>query len=288
MALGGSDRDMKDALSKLLQIGTVAEYQNEFEILINRVTGISQSLTSFFISGLKLELQRELWRSRPTTLKEAFSLARIAEARYEDEQATIAIAKPNDLTAKVLYQVFFPHEYVEKVVIFYKSSRVQALIQFQSHQNAIAAINSLQGRNIYEGCCQLDIQFTNLEELQPNQDDHICYYYWGNFFSILNANEADNTKPPLPVDTFGSNGGDDLETSGPVTPAEEVVDSGHTDASASYGDRSSVPEGRRITGGSLVGMDVGLSYALGSGRSKKKKVEVLRPRKRKAEEEKGG
>ncbi|GKC24310.1 hypothetical protein Tco_1026460, partial [Tanacetum coccineum] len=51
---------------------------------------------------------------------------------------------------------------------------------------------------------------------------------------------------------------------------------------------SSVPEGRRITGGSLVGMDVGLSYALGSGRSKKKKVEVLRPRKRKAEEEKGG
>nr|GEU48565.1 reverse transcriptase [Tanacetum cinerariifolium] len=84
MASGGSDRDAKDALSKILQIGTVSEYQNEFEILINRVTMISQSLlTSFYISGLKLELQRELWRSRPTTLGEVFSLARIAEASEE-------------------------------------------------------------------------------------------------------------------------------------------------------------------------------------------------------------
>ncbi|GKB50476.1 hypothetical protein Tco_0901229 [Tanacetum coccineum] len=75
MASGGSNRNAKYALSKLLQMGTVAEYQNEFEILINRVTGSSQSLpTSFYISGLKLELQQELWRSRPTTLGEAFSL----------------------------------------------------------------------------------------------------------------------------------------------------------------------------------------------------------------------
>ncbi|GJT77679.1 hypothetical protein Tco_1044404 [Tanacetum coccineum] len=63
MASGGSDRDAEYALSKLLLIGTVAEYQNEFEILINRVTGI------------KLELQREPLRTRPTTLGEAFSLA---------------------------------------------------------------------------------------------------------------------------------------------------------------------------------------------------------------------
>nr|GFA09948.1 hypothetical protein [Tanacetum cinerariifolium] len=41
---------------------------------------------------------------RPTTLGEAFSLARIAEARYKDERPTIAIAKPNDLTARVQVQ----------------------------------------------------------------------------------------------------------------------------------------------------------------------------------------
>ncbi|GJT02052.1 polypyrimidine tract-binding protein homolog 3 [Tanacetum coccineum] len=216
----------------------------------------------------------------PTTLEEAFSLSRIAEARYEDERPTIAIAKPNNVTARVqvqdleqttqgrgdkpnhillvtihhmlypitvevLHQVFSPYGYVKKVVIFHKSS----------------------------------------------------------------PDEVDNTKSPLFVDTYG-NGGHDSETSGLVIPAEEVVDSGHSftfsslvkhgsprvlqpweiigaDASANYGDRSAVPGGRRITRRSLVGMDVVLLYALGSERWKKIKVEVLRPRKRKAEEEKG-
>ncbi|GJZ09055.1 hypothetical protein Tco_0543338 [Tanacetum coccineum] len=84
MASGGSDRDAKDALSKLLQMGTVAEYQKDFEMLINRVIGISESLlTSFYISGLKLTIQIELLRARPTTLGETFSLARIIEARFE-------------------------------------------------------------------------------------------------------------------------------------------------------------------------------------------------------------
>ncbi|GKD10217.1 polypyrimidine tract-binding protein homolog 3, partial [Tanacetum coccineum] len=233
MASCGSDRDVEYALSNLFQMGT---------------------------------LQRELLRSRPTTLGEAFSLARIDEARYEDERPIIAIAEPNDLTARVqvldleqttqgrgdepnhillvtihhmLYpitvevqhQVFSPHGYVEKVVIFQKSA-------------------------------------------------------------------PDNTKPPLFTDTLGNNEGDDSETSGPVTPTKEVVDIRHSstfsslvehesprvlqlwkiiDASASYGDRLVVPGGQRITEGSLVGMDVRLSYALGSGQWQKEKDEVLRP-----------
>ncbi|GKF22264.1 hypothetical protein Tco_0074586, partial [Tanacetum coccineum] len=87
MASGGSDRDVKDALYKLLQMGTVAEYQNESEMLINRVTGISESLLkTFYISGLKPALQCALLRSNPTTLGEAFSLALATEARFMDLQ----------------------------------------------------------------------------------------------------------------------------------------------------------------------------------------------------------
>ncbi|GJY75726.1 hypothetical protein Tco_0480842 [Tanacetum coccineum] len=87
MASGDSDRDAEYKLSKLLQIGTVAEYQDEFEKLINRVTGISESLLkSFYISGLKLDLQRLLFRSNPKTLDDAFSLALSAEARFTDLQ----------------------------------------------------------------------------------------------------------------------------------------------------------------------------------------------------------
>ncbi|GKE33488.1 hypothetical protein Tco_1452810 [Tanacetum coccineum] len=85
MASGGSDRNAEYELSKLLQMGTVAEYQDEFEKLINRVTGISESLlTLFYISELKPTLSIELLRARPTTLREAFSLARIIEARLEE------------------------------------------------------------------------------------------------------------------------------------------------------------------------------------------------------------
>ncbi|GKD05013.1 polypyrimidine tract-binding protein homolog 3 [Tanacetum coccineum] len=228
MASGGSDQNAENALSKLLQMGTVAEYESEFVILANRVTGISANLLkSFYISGLKLELQRELFRSKPITLGEAFSFARITKARFEDERSTIAIVKPKELTAyvhvqdleqitrgrgdkpncillvtihhmiypitvEVLNQIFSPHGYVEKVIIFQKSAHVQALIQFQSRQNAIVA--------------------RNLLHLQDNQEEHICYYDWENCFSILNTEEAGNTKSPLSADTFGNSGVDELET----------------------------------------------------------------------------
>ncbi|GKA85140.1 hypothetical protein Tco_0806794 [Tanacetum coccineum] len=42
-------------------------------------------------------------RARPKTLGEAFALAQITEARFEDERATTVIAKPNDL--KIVVQV---------------------------------------------------------------------------------------------------------------------------------------------------------------------------------------
>ncbi|GJT93393.1 hypothetical protein Tco_1082238 [Tanacetum coccineum] len=103
MASDGSDQDTRYTLSNLLQMGTVAEYESEFVVLANRVTGISESLLiSFYISRLKLVLQIDLLRARPKTLGEAFALVRITEARFEDERATTVIAKPNDLNIAVL------------------------------------------------------------------------------------------------------------------------------------------------------------------------------------------
>ncbi|KZV57876.1 polypyrimidine tract-binding protein3 [Dorcoceras hygrometricum] len=87
------------------------------------------------------------------------------------------------ITVEVLHQVFSPHGFVEKIVTFQKSAGFQALVQYQSNQNAIAARNSLQGRNIYDGCCQLDIQYSNLDELQVNYN---------------NERSRDFTNPSLP------------------------------------------------------------------------------------------
>ncbi|GJY93778.1 retrotransposon-related protein [Tanacetum coccineum] len=83
--------DPNGALSKLLQLGTVKDYQREFEKLMNQARDIPDSLLiSFYISGLKLHLQREFLVSRPTTLGDAFSLSLITEARLEYQAAPVA------------------------------------------------------------------------------------------------------------------------------------------------------------------------------------------------------
>ncbi|KAK7279812.1 hypothetical protein RJT34_24870 [Clitoria ternatea] len=92
------------------------------------------------------------------------------------------------ITVDVLYQVFSPHGSVEKIVTFQKSAGFQALIQYQTCQSAVVARSTLQGRNIYDGCCQLDIQFSNLDELQVNYN---------------NDRSRDFTNPNLPTEQKG-------------------------------------------------------------------------------------
>ncbi|KAM3305867.1 hypothetical protein P3S67_012736 [Capsicum chacoense] len=92
------------------------------------------------------------------------------------------------ITVDVLHQVFPPHGVVEKIVTFQKSAGFQALIQYQLLQTAISSRSSLQGRYIYDGCCQLDIQFSNLDELQVKYN---------------NERLRDYTNPNLPAEQKG-------------------------------------------------------------------------------------
>nr|GEU33691.1 hypothetical protein [Tanacetum cinerariifolium] len=93
MASGDIDRDTKYALYKLLQMGTVAEYQKEFEMLIKRVTIPSnpKTLDDAFSLAVAAEARftdlqlLEFLSSYPSNLGEAFFKARITEARFEDE-----------------------------------------------------------------------------------------------------------------------------------------------------------------------------------------------------------
>ncbi|XP_020236309.1 polypyrimidine tract-binding protein homolog 3 [Cajanus cajan] len=105
------------------------------------------------------------------------------------------------ITADVLHQVFSPHGYVEKIVTFQKSAGFQALIQYQSRQSAVTARSTLQGRNIYDGCCQLDIQFSNLDELQVNYN---------------NDRSRDFTNPNLPTEQKGRSSQPGYGDAGPM------------------------------------------------------------------------
>ncbi|KAL4291954.1 hypothetical protein GQ457_14G012660 [Hibiscus cannabinus] len=64
------------------------------------------------------------------------------------------------ITQEALRQVFSPYGCVEKITPIQNSFGVQFIVQYQGY-GAIAAMSSLQGRNIYDGCCQMDIQLHN-------------------------------------------------------------------------------------------------------------------------------
>ncbi|VFQ72160.1 unnamed protein product [Cuscuta campestris] len=70
-------------LAKLRQRGSVMEYQEEFEKLLQHITGASEDiLISVFHAGLKHHLQQELSMLKPTTLSESFTMARELEAKH--------------------------------------------------------------------------------------------------------------------------------------------------------------------------------------------------------------
>ncbi|CAO2188725.1 unnamed protein product [Urochloa humidicola] len=63
------------------------------------------------------------------------------------------------ITESVLRQVFGSFGVVEQVLVFGGTDVVLAQVVFQSKYDAVDAFGDLHGRNIYDGCCQLDIQY---------------------------------------------------------------------------------------------------------------------------------
>jgi hypothetical protein len=73
----------QQALFKLKQTTSVAEYQREFERLCNRVTGLSPiAIDDCFVSGLKFHIQNDLAIHRPTNISQAIGLAKLIESKF--------------------------------------------------------------------------------------------------------------------------------------------------------------------------------------------------------------
>ncbi|GJY96508.1 hypothetical protein Tco_0513418 [Tanacetum coccineum] len=103
-------------------------------MLIKRVTRISESLLkSFYISGLKPLLQCALLRLAPTTLGEAFSIARIMEAHFEtiagkklniEEKIDIVLSWPSEESPPVIKGSFDANEDIGVVEVSSKINDV--------------------------------------------------------------------------------------------------------------------------------------------------------------------
>ena len=72
--------DPTRSLTKLKQTSTVIAYKGNFEILSNRIFGLSKShKLSYFLSGLNDEIRLPVRMFVPKTLNEAFGLGKIQE-----------------------------------------------------------------------------------------------------------------------------------------------------------------------------------------------------------------
>ncbi|XP_061340175.1 uncharacterized protein LOC133286741 [Gastrolobium bilobum] len=88
---GDSYTDMRGALSKLSQVGSLTDYVRDFEILMNQVPGLPDDLLlSFFASGLSLELRRVIQLHEPKTLHQAIQLAFTYDAHHRDLRSSFS------------------------------------------------------------------------------------------------------------------------------------------------------------------------------------------------------
>jgi hypothetical protein len=78
------------SLYKLQQTSTVLAYQQQFESLSNRVTGLSPtSLLNCFLSGLRKDIQHELTILKPSSLTQAIDLAKLVEEKSLAAQKSV-------------------------------------------------------------------------------------------------------------------------------------------------------------------------------------------------------
>ncbi|XP_030479163.2 uncharacterized protein LOC115696402 [Cannabis sativa] len=72
-------------IAKLVQTGIVANFREEFEQLMTKISGVpEQYFLNYFVWGLKTEIRRELLLAKPTDLADAMTKAQLYEDRQED------------------------------------------------------------------------------------------------------------------------------------------------------------------------------------------------------------
>ncbi|XP_055536726.1 heterogeneous nuclear ribonucleoprotein L isoform X3 [Wyeomyia smithii] len=74
------------------------------------------------------------------------------------------------ITVDVLHTICQPNGQVQRIVIF-KKNGVQAMVEFDSIESATRARDSLNGCDIYSGCCTLKIDYAKPEKLNVYKND---------------------------------------------------------------------------------------------------------------------
>ena len=109
------------------------------------------------------------------------------------------------MSLEILHQIFQRFGKVMKIVTFTKNNSFQALIQYPDAQTALHAKQSLDGQNIYNGCCTLRIDNSKLTALNVKYN---------------NDKSRDFTNPTLPA---GEPGSDLIASAGGLLNASDLM-----------------------------------------------------------------
>ncbi|XP_039118795.1 uncharacterized protein LOC120254848 [Dioscorea cayenensis subsp. rotundata] len=81
------------ALFKLKQTSSLTAYLQEFESLSTRVVGLSQqSLLNCFLSGLREDVQRELYILKPASIHDAVGMSKLVEDKFQASRSAASRA----------------------------------------------------------------------------------------------------------------------------------------------------------------------------------------------------
>nr|KYP56554.1 hypothetical protein KK1_002795 [Cajanus cajan] len=74
-------------LFKLRKLGSVSDYQSQFEKICNRTVGLSpNNILNCFIFGLHANIKGELAILKPTSISQAIGLAKLVESKLKDSR----------------------------------------------------------------------------------------------------------------------------------------------------------------------------------------------------------
>lgn len=138
--------------------------------------------------------------SAQSALNEALSLWRAAKLGSKNTvlRATI-LNMIYPVTLDVLNQIFSKFGQLLKIITFNKNEKFQALIQMRDAQAAQNAKQALNGQNIYNGCCTLQIDFSKLLSLEVKYNNDKSRDFTN---LLLPSGDGNNQSSP----DFGMNG----------------------------------------------------------------------------------
>ncbi|XP_051781245.1 LOW QUALITY PROTEIN: heterogeneous nuclear ribonucleoprotein L-like [Erpetoichthys calabaricus] len=102
------------------------------------------------------------------------------------------------ITTDVLYTICNPCGPVQRVVIFRKNG-VQAMVEFDSVQSAQRAKASLNGADLYSGCCTLKIEYAKPTRLNVFKNDQDTWSYTNPNLSGQEMNSNPNKRQRQPA-----------------------------------------------------------------------------------------